>query len=137
METFQDVESFKFNDVVRHWAKERLVHELVIARELAKGVVRDGLRFQSTDPQSLHAKDSLRGEPLVGYAAKPQMIPVILRADALQHLLAVERSGIEPDLSRLLEEHVTRSDFRTWLMLTGRAMPAFWFAAEERAAVTT
>lgn len=136
VDTYQDVESFRFADVLRHWARERLVHELVIAKELAVGIIRDGLRFQSIDPQWLPANESLRGEPLVGYAAKPHMLPVVLRADALQHLLAIERNGVEPDVSRLQDEQVTRSDFRTWLMLTGRAMPAFWFGVEERAPVS-
>ncbi len=132
MDTYQDVESFRFADVIRHWARERLVHEVVIARELAKGIIRDGLRFQSTDPQWLDAEASLRGEPLVGYSARPRMAPIILRADTLKHLLEVDRDGAEPQPLRLTEECVTRSDFRQWLIHTGRAMPAFWFASEER-----
>lgn len=136
LETYQEVESFRFADVFKHWGRERLVHEVVIGRELAKGIIRDGLRFQSTDPKWLHAEDSLRGEPLVGYAARPHLLPVVLRADALQHLLAIERNGTEPDVSRLQDEHVMRTDFRQWLIQTGRSMPAFWFGAHERTAVT-
>ena len=46
----QLVESFRFWDVVALWARERLEHESLIARVLATGIIRDGLRFQSTEP---------------------------------------------------------------------------------------
>jgi len=35
------VESYKFWDIVAFWAKEQLEPEAVIARALAKGVIRD------------------------------------------------------------------------------------------------
>ena len=45
------VESYRFWDIVTQWARETLQHEIVVARALAKGVVRDGLRAQSVDPK--------------------------------------------------------------------------------------
>jgi hypothetical protein len=38
----QHVESYRFWEVVTQWAQERLQHEHVVARVLAKAVVRDG-----------------------------------------------------------------------------------------------
>ena len=63
-EVFIEVESCKFADIVRHWVRERLVHEVLVARELTC---------------------------------------------------------------------VGKDDFRKWLVLSGRSLPGFWFAAHERA----
>jgi hypothetical protein len=43
----RQVESYRFWEVVAQWAEEKLQHPNVVARVLAKGVVRDGLRMQS------------------------------------------------------------------------------------------
>jgi hypothetical protein len=56
----------------------------------------------------------------------------MLRAVALEHLLAVARDASEPDPAILHAEFVTKHDFRNWLVHTGKALPAFWYAAEER-----
>ena len=65
------VESFKFWDIVTLWARERLEHEVIVARSLARGVIVDGLRFQSVDPQWLKQDQSLSGYPYVGFVAVP------------------------------------------------------------------
>lgn len=49
-------ESYKFWDVVALWAKEQLESEEVVARALAKAVIRDGLRLQSTDIRWVKAR---------------------------------------------------------------------------------
>jgi hypothetical protein len=125
-------ESIKFADLVALWARERLVHEVLVARELAHGIVVEGLRFQSTDPTRLHASEAFRGYPFVGYCAREGAKPVILRADALEHLLAVMRAASDPSTELLADTRVTRLDFRHWLIHTGRPLPAFWFGPEER-----
>lgn len=132
LETYYDIDSFRFYDVVRHWGRERLVHEVIVARELARGIVREGLRFQSVDPKWTKSSEVLRGYPLVGYSARHGLPPVLLRAEALEHLLAVEREAVDPNPVILWDEQVSRSDFRQWLVLTGRAMPKFWYGPQER-----
>jgi hypothetical protein len=126
------VDSYKFADVVRLWGRERLVHEVIVARELANGVIRDGLRFQSVNPKWVGSSEPLRRSPYVGYAARDGDRPVIVRSDALAHLLGIVRNAAEPEIRLLGDEFVTRHDFRDWLVHTGRAMPAFWFAPDER-----
>lgn len=131
-ETFHEVESFKFKDIVRHWGRERLVHEVLVFRELAQGIIREGLKFQSVDPKWTKATEAFRGYPLVGYSSFQGLPPILIRAEALEHLLAVERDAAEPDLGILHAEYVTKADFRQWLVSTGRAYPAFWFGGHER-----
>lgn len=59
------VESYRLWDVVAQWGRERLEHEHIVARVLAKGVVREGLRVQSVDPRWAQAGTfELRGAPL-------------------------------------------------------------------------
>ncbi len=41
-DSYINVESFKFGDVARIWGRERLEHEVVIGRELARGVIQEG-----------------------------------------------------------------------------------------------
>ena len=65
MEPGQLVETYKFWDVVPLWAHERLEDELVIARALARGIVVDGLRFQSIDPRWVKSDRSLSGYPYI------------------------------------------------------------------------
>lgn len=133
MQDSQLVESYKFFDVMQLWARERLVHEVLVSQELARGFVSEGLRFQSVDPKWLTAQETFRGQPYVGYVALPGDKPVCIRAPALEHLLAVARAAADPDRSLLSEEYVSRGDFQRWLVHTGRPFPAFWFGAEERA----
>lgn len=132
LDQYLEVESFKVADIVRHWARERLVHEVIVGRELARGIIREGLRCNSVDPKWAEPTTEFRGSPLVGFAARQEHPPVILRETALEHLLAVAREAVDPDLRLLGDEVVTRNDFRVWLVKTGRSLPRFWFGQEER-----
>jgi hypothetical protein len=58
--------------------------------------------------------------------------PIVIRAEALEHLLAVARGGCEPNIAALSEEFVSKNDFRKWLIASGRPMPEFWFSPKER-----
>ena len=126
------VESYTFVDVVRLWGRERLVHEVLIARELARGVVDEGLRLQSVNPKHVKSTEVLRGEPLVGFAADGKLSPVLLRAEAFEHLQQVMLEVVDPSFDQLRYESVHKTDFLSWLVRTGRAMPAFWFSPNER-----
>jgi hypothetical protein len=132
MQPGQLVESYKFWDVAALWAAERLESDIVIARALARGVVVDGLRFQSTDSRRLKSDRSLTGYPYVGYAADPGKSPVLLRVEALEHLLSVVRQATVPSREILSVEFVARADFRAWLDATKQALPSFWFTDAER-----
>ena len=91
------IESHRFWDIVTLWAKEQLESEEVIARALAKGVVRDGLKLQSTDAQWAKGKAmELKGQPFVGFCATPGAEIAVLRAEALEHLLGVVRQAKRP-----------------------------------------
>ena len=131
-ESYIDVESFKFADIAKLWGRERLEHEVVIGRELAHGIINEGLRFQSISPKWVKSSESFRGSPLVGFSARQDLPPVLLRADALEHLLRVARNAVDPDMSILFDEFITRDDFRNWLVHSGRALPSFWFDTNER-----
>lgn len=122
------VDSYRFWEVVAQWARERLQHEHVVARVLAKGVVRDGLRVQSVDPRWLNVGSfELRGAPLVGYVAREGDLPVFLRAGALGHLRdMVERAAV-PDPALLADEFMTKQDFHAWLIRSHILPPSFWF----------
>ncbi len=126
----QSVESFRFGDVAAFWARERLVHEIIVARALARAVVCDGLRLQSVDARWMAPQGTpveFRGYPYVGYAARPGALSV-LRISALNHLLAIVERGEEPDLRSLFEEFIFRDDFRAWLLERNQPLPKFWFA---------
>lgn len=130
------VESFKFWDVVTLWAKEELESEELVARALAKGVIRDGLRLNSTDLRWIKGKASalaLNGQPYVGFCAKPGGELCVLRSEALEHLLAVVRQARRPSRKALSEEFIFRDDFRHWLRSTKQSLPAFWFARSDSA----
>ncbi|MDF3031020.1 MAG: hypothetical protein K0R03_1578 [Moraxellaceae bacterium] len=131
MEASQQVESYRVADVVALWARERLEHEIIVARRLATGFVKGGLRLHSRDPRWLSGaagKVELLGYPLVGYSPVLGEPPVIIRASALEHLLAVVNSGREPDLALLHEEFLIKADFRRWLERSELPLPRFWFA---------
>jgi hypothetical protein len=124
------VESYRFWEVVVQWARERLQHEHVIARVLAKGVVREGLRVQSVDPRWANAGTfELRGAPLVGYVAREGDLPIFIRASALAHLTQVVERAAVPDPQVLFEEFITKQDFRAWLVHSKISEPFFWFDA--------
>lgn len=127
------VESFKFWDVATLWAKEQLEPEDIVARALAKGVIRDGLRLNSTDVRWIKGKASslaLNGQPYVGFCAKPGGELCVLRAEVLGHLLAVVREAKPASRKLLREEFIARDDFRRWLRSTKQPLPAFWFGKE-------
>jgi hypothetical protein len=129
----QHVESYRFWEVVTQWAQDKLRHEHVVARVLAKGVVRDGLRVQSVDPRWLTPGTfELRGAPLVGYVAGEGMLPVFIRASALTRLRGVVERAAAPQAAALYEEFMTKQDFHAWLTRWGLALPAFWFEPEVR-----
>jgi hypothetical protein len=115
------VESYRFGDVVRLWARERLEHEIVVACALARAVVCDGLRLQSVDGRWLGNDEAgrrerpveFRGYPYVGYTARPEGPLSVLRISALHHLLAIVERCEEPDLPGLFEEFILREDFRS------------------------
>ena len=130
--SYIEVESFKFGDIARIWGRERLEHEIVVCRELVQGIVHEGLRFQSINPKWVKSTETFRGSPIVGFSAHQDHPPVLLRAEALEHLLRVARKAIDPDVARLADEYVTKHDFRKWLVHTGRALPGFWFDSGER-----
>jgi len=132
MQPNQFVDSYKFRDIVQLWARERLVHEVVVARELVKGIIVEGLRFQSLDPNWAKTSEPFRGYPYVGYCAYEGATPIVIRATALEHLLVVMREAIDPSLPILEEEFVPKADFKNWLLRTSRAMPQFWFGESER-----
>jgi hypothetical protein len=132
----QFVESYRFGDVVTLWARERLEHEVIIARALARAVVCDGLRLQSIDArwagqQKKGLTDKpmeLRGYPYVGYTARPDCPISILRISALDHLFSIVERAEEPDLGKLHEEFIYRDNFRAWLLEQNLPFPKFWFA---------
>ena len=131
----EHVESYKFWDLVTLWARETLVHEDVAARALAKAIVRDGLMANSVDPRWVKPGQGaleLRGSPLVGYAPVPGGEVMLLRAEALEHLLAVVRTAVTPDRHRLEDEFITKEDFKRWLIWSQQDFPAFWFGKSDR-----
>jgi hypothetical protein len=129
------IESYKFWDIVTLWAKEQLESEELVARALAKGVVRDGLKLQSIDSQWTKAKAmELKAQPYVGFCAVPGAEMAVLRAEALEHLLGVVRQARRPSRTALKEEFITKDDFRRWLQRTRQQLPAFWFSRGEGAA---
>lgn len=132
MDTGPFVESYRFRDVVTLWGRERLEHEVLVARLLATGFIKEGLRLHSRDPRWLSGdagQVELRGYPYVGYAPLPGQAPVVIRASALEHLLAIVNSGREPDLQLLHEEFITRVEFREWLEHRQEDLPRFWYGA--------
>jgi hypothetical protein len=132
MDPGQAVESYKFGDIVRLWGRERLLHDVIVARELAKGIISEGLRFQSINPKWLKSSAEFRCYPYIGYVSREGDKPAIIRAETLEHLLQVMREAVDPDLRILSEEFVLKADFRNWLVHTGRVLPAFWFDKDAR-----
>lgn len=133
MNLSQHVESYRFWDIVSLWGRETLQHEVVVARVLAKGVLREGLRVQSVDPKWTKAGTfELHGAPFVGYVAQPGMLPIIIRSSALRHLREVVEKAAEPNADALFDEFVSKQDFRVWLLAQDIRLPSFWFADTER-----
>lgn len=125
----QVVESYRFRDVVSLWGRERLEHEVLVARCLASAFASGELRLQCADDRWLGGEAGqvvLRGEPLVGYCPLPDEPPMLLRADALAHLLALAREQQDPDYALLHEAFIRRADFLRWTARRGLDAPAFW-----------
>lgn len=128
----QRVETYRFPDVVALWARERLEHEVVVARALAHAVVCEGLQLQSLDSRWAGGSFKpleLRGYPYVGFTSRSDGPMAILRVSALDHLIGVIERGEEPDMGKLHEEFINREDFRAWLLGAGLPLPRFWFSA--------
>lgn len=126
------VESHRFWDIAHLWAQETQRHHSLIARVLAKAVVRDGLRLQSHIPAHI-AEDAnfCWGGDIVGYVSRTGEPPVLLRTSALLHLEAIVEKAIAPDPMRLHDEYVLKPDFQHWLLAHGLPLPAFWFSPAE------
>lgn len=131
----QLVESYRFWDIVKLWAREQLENEEIVARALARAVVCDGLKLQSVDARWINNANQLvefKGLPYVGFCATPQSSICVLRSTALDHLLAIIHRAETPSQQKLADEFVTREDFRAWCEATGIGLPAFWFAPDSR-----
>src|SRR4051812_3116313 len=125
----QQVESYRFWDIVTQWAAEKMQNEQVVARVIAKGVIRDGLRLQSVDPKwTSPGTFELRGAPLVGFVAREGALPVFLRASALKHLRGIVEAAATPDPRALFEEFITKQDFAAWIAHARLEPPRFWIA---------
>lgn len=120
------LDHLKLTDVIALWARERLEHDVLVARRIARGVIHEGLRVQSTGGQNSPADiASLCGYPYVGYSARPGDAPIVIRVQALEHLMAVfeERTDMQP--RKLNEEFVARDALVQWLVHIGQPIPAF------------
>ena len=124
------VESYKFWDVVTLWAKEQLDHEEIVARALAKAVICDGLPLNSVDkrwPKGARDKIELKGYPYVGYCPVQGGEMMILKVEALEHLLAIVRRAETPSRTVLAEEFILREAFARWSKAADQPLPSFWF----------
>jgi hypothetical protein len=124
------VESYKFWDVVSLWGRESLEHDVLVARKLANGVVKQGLRFQSKNPMWMDSRDELLSYPYVGYTVIESEGPIILKAATLAHLINVAEEKEDPSKIILTDEAVLKSDFKKWLVRTGQGFPKFWYGEE-------
>jgi hypothetical protein len=121
------VESYKFWDVVKLWGRETLEHDVLIARRLANGVIKQGLRFQSKNPKWMNPEDELLSYPYIGYTVIQSEGPIILKAATLAHLINIAEEKEDPSEFILSDESVQKSDFTNWLMRTGQSFPKFWY----------
>lgn len=64
MSLSQQVESYRFWEVVVHWAKERLEHGNTVARALARAVICDGLVLSSVDSRWVEGNSNSRATPM-------------------------------------------------------------------------
>lgn len=54
----------------------------------------------------------------------------ILRASALEHLLAIVNRAEIPDRNKFGDEYITQEDFRSWVIKKDETLPSFWYAAK-------
>jgi len=129
------VETYKFWGVVGMWAKELEADEEIVARVLAKAVIRDGLILNSIDPQLVENKKEtkmeLRGEPYIGYSGTNGGGMMVLKTDALDHLSAIVRRADKPKKELLQKEFFSKENFRSWLKQVDQEPPVFWFGAKK------
>ena len=126
------VEAYAFCELVRLWSTELDEPEAKIGATLAQGVLYEGLVMQSLETQTLDLDLGMlefRGAPFVGYRASPESPLLVVRSGALRHLVGIARDVSAPSPEQLAEEYINRADFRAWLVITGRALPRFWFPA--------
>ncbi len=98
------------------WGRETLEHDVIIARKLAKGVVKNGLRFQSVNPKWLNSTEELLSYPFIGYTSIAAESPIILKAEVLAHLINVAEEKTDPSELVLKDEVVLKNDFKNgWL----------------------
>ncbi len=132
----QLVESYRFGELVTLWARERLEHELIVARALSRAIICDGLRLQSVDARWMGTSSAtlpgrpleFHGYPYVGFTARPGRPTSVMRISALNHLIAIVEQAEEPDLSKLQDEFIFREHFYEWLTHYGLPLPRFWFS---------
>lgn len=55
---------------------------------------------------------------------------MVLRAEALEHLLSIVRKAETPSSAALHEEFIFRDDFKKWLIWSQFPLPAFWYGNE-------
>ncbi|MCK5684256.1 hypothetical protein KAJ27_09040 [bacterium] len=131
MDINTQVESYKFWDIVKLWGRETLEHDVIIARKLAQGVIKKGLRFQSTNPKWLNSTEELLSYPYIGYTSIATEGPIIVKAGVLAHLINVAEETADPSELVLKDEVVLKNDFKKWLVRTGQAFPKFWYGSDE------
>ncbi len=125
----QFVESYKFWDIVTLWAREKLIYETIVASALAKAIIRQGLKCNSIDTRWGSEKNlEFKGDPYVGFVSRPDDSVIILRSEALEHLLAIVRTAQKPSNTILKQEFIRKNDFKNWLEETGQELPVFWFS---------
>jgi hypothetical protein len=133
MSLSRHVDSYPFWEVASRWAAERGDEVDLVARAMARGVLREGLRVQSVDARwSKPGTFDLRGAPLVGYVAVEGVLPIFIRSSALAHLRGVVERALVPSAALLGEEFVTKQDFRAWLVQWDMARPSFWYGGASR-----
>ncbi len=133
MEVGHHIESYRIWDVISQWGRETLQHEIILARVIAKAVIRDGFRVQSVDPRWMtRGTFELHGSPFVGYVARDGALPIFIRTSALKHLINIVEHAAMPDQQALFDECVTRQDFKVWLEQAEIPLPSFWFSVAEQ-----
>ncbi len=132
MDTKTKVESYKFWDIVKLWGRETLEHDVIIARKLAQGIIKKGLRFQSTNPKWLNSTEELLRYPFIGYTSIAAEGPIIIKAQVLAHLINVAEEKADPSKLILKDEVVLKSDFKQWLVRTGQDFPTFWYGPHKK-----
>jgi len=129
MDMKTEIESYKFRDIVKLWGRETLEHEVIIARKLAQGIIKTGLRFQSTNPKWLNSTEELLSYPYIGYTSVSSERPIIIKAEVLAHLINVAEEKTDPSKHLLTDEVIFKNDFKKWLVRTGQSFPKFWFGS--------